>query len=155
MRPAKSAIDKINQAILAGKNVYIAYTDRDPEQAMRYGVLPRAMKPESEGGGRTVPLHEFANQHTSVRDSMAAIQERYKNNDHVFFQAFDNSGKKGEARLVDLSDLPEHKYKTPEELIPVLKRHLDEAYQKGEISKKIYLATLGGGGDEEAKEIGI
>jgi hypothetical protein len=38
----RSAVEKIEQALDAGKRVYIAYVHRDPVEALVRGALPRA-----------------------------------------------------------------------------------------------------------------
>ena len=54
-----SALKKVNQALAAGKKVDIAYTFRDPVEALKEGALPRAMRQEEKyGSGRTVPIDE-------------------------------------------------------------------------------------------------
>lgn len=155
LRPASSAISKIDQALNAGKSAVVAFTHRDPVEAFRNGVLGRAARQEAkDGSGRTVMLDEFIRQHTSVRDSMMEVYNRYRDHPDFHMMIFDNSRGAGNAKLVpSMNDLPPGR-KDADNLRKELKGVLDDVYRQGKISRKIYEATLGEGFSHH-KEIGI
>ncbi len=110
------------------------------------------MKPESEGGGRTVPISEVSKQYTSVLDSMKTLQEKFGSNPMFKLEVIDNTHGQGNAVRSSLDKLtPETR--SSDQVASVLKQHLDEAYKNGTVSKKIYKATIGS--LKGAKEIGI
>lgn len=142
LRPASSAEKKIQQALDAGKIVAVWYVHRGVEDAFVDGVLPRAMKPESQGGGRTVRIDEIAKQYTSVLDSMKTLQAKFGSNPNFELSVVDNSRGAGRAIVSSLDKLtPE--IRTPTAVTMALKQRLDEAYKNGTVSRKIYKATLG------------
>jgi hypothetical protein len=148
MRPAVSAIKKVDQVLAAGKSVHIIYTHREPGDAFTSGVLHRATDQEKAlGSGRTVPLAEFAAQHSSVQDSMKQLREKYKNDPRVEMTVMDNSHGHGNSRKADLEALPG----APDR--DTLKTHLqgllEKAHDSGAISDRIYKATKGHGGGYE------
>ncbi len=147
LRPAASAISKIEQALTAGKHADIMFTYRDPESAFRSGVLDRAAKQEKQfGSGRTVMLDEFVNQHSSVQDSMAAIHSKFRDDPRVTFGAYHN-GEDRTVRSTDLTALP----KAPhvEALRARLSYILKNARETGAISPRIYEATKSAGATHE------
>jgi hypothetical protein len=151
LRPASSAIKKIDQALAAGKQATVIYVHRDPEGAFRDGVLSRADRQEKQyGSGRTVMLDEFAAQHASIQDSMKQVADRYKGNPNFHMHVIDNSRGKGNAVMSNLNDLP--KNASADVLKSKLKGVLDEAYKNGNISRTVYKATLGSGA---GKEVGM
>src|SRR3546814_4228496 len=61
MNTLSSAVDKVEQALAAGRDVRIAYVYRDPVEALTGGAIPRAERQAVKfGSGRTVPLAEHA-----------------------------------------------------------------------------------------------
>lgn len=145
MRPATKAIDYVGRTLGAGKDAVVVYVHRDPVEAFSNGVLPRAART-----GRTVPLEEYARQHSSIQESMANLQDTFKNNPRFAMVVLDNSGGKGKATNTTLAQLPAAR--SYEELMPVLKSELAKAYNEGKISKQVYNATLG---HHSTKEIGV
>ena len=107
MNTLSSAVDKIEQALAAGRDVDIVYVYRDPVDALVNGAIPRAERQVKKfGTGRTVPLREHARTHAGVRPTIEAIAARYADDPRVRVAAIDNSGGKGQQKLVDLASLP-------------------------------------------------
>lgn len=132
MNTYASAEKKVEQALDAGRKVSILYVYRDPVEALTGGALPRAERQRAEfGTGRTVPLSEHARTHLGVRDVIERLAEKYKGDERVQIQAYDNSRGRDAGRLADLADLPR-----PEEngLHERLKAALDEEHQAGRVS---------------------
>ncbi len=151
LRPASSAIKKIDQALAAGKQATVLFVHRDPVESFQNGVLKRADRQEKQyGSGRTVMLDEFAAQHSSIQHSMKDVQDRYKDNPNFHMHVIDNSRGPGNSKMANLEDLP--KSMGRDELRTKLKGVLDEAYKNGNISRSIYKATLGSGA---GKEVGM
>jgi len=132
MNTLRSAEQKIQQALDAGRRVKILYTYRDPVDALVNGALPRAERQALQhGSGRTVPLAEHARTHIGVRDVMDQLAEKYRGNDRVTIEAYDNSRGKGQGRQAALADLPR-----PEQngLHERLAAALDAEHRAGRIS---------------------
>ncbi|WP_414608582.1 zeta toxin family protein [Stenotrophomonas pavanii] len=107
MNTLSSAVDKIEQALAAGRDVDIVYVYRDPVDALVNGAIPRAQRQaERYGSGRTVPLREHARTHAGVRPTIEAIAARYADDPRVTVTAIDNSQGKGKQKVVDLASLP-------------------------------------------------
>ncbi|WP_100450374.1 zeta toxin family protein [Stenotrophomonas muris] len=107
MNTLSSAVDKIEQALAAGRDVDIVYVYRDPVDALVNGAIPRAQRQaERYGSGRTVPLREHARTHAGVRPTIEAIAARYADDPRVKVTAIDNSQGKGKQKVVDLASLP-------------------------------------------------
>lgn len=107
MNTLSSAVDKVEQALAAGREVRIAYVYRDPVEALTGGAIPRAQRQAAKfGSGRTVPLEEHARTHAGVRGVMEALAEKYRDDPRVEIAAIDNSHGKGNARVADLESLP-------------------------------------------------
>lgn len=148
MRPAEKASALVAKTLAAGKDAVVLYVHRDPVEAFVNGVLPRAMKT-----GRTVMLREFAAQHSSIQQSMRALQNTYGDNPRFAMSVIDNSKTSGDRTSSTLQDIkPNPSY---EQLVPLLTSKLKDAYSSGAISKKVYKAILGSGDRIEHREIGI
>src|SRR3546814_815067 len=107
MNTLSSAVDKVEQALAAGRDVRIAYVYRDPVEALTGGAIPRAERQAVKfGSGRTVPLAEHAKTHIGVRPVMEALAARYADDPRVELAAIDNSHGKGNSRIAELADLP-------------------------------------------------
>jgi hypothetical protein len=107
MNTYTSAERKVQQALDAGRDVSILYVYRDPVEALTGGALPRAERQRAElGTGRTVPLSEHARTHLGVRDVIERLAEKYKGDDRVHIQAYDNSRGRGMGAFADLADIP-------------------------------------------------
>jgi hypothetical protein len=141
----KSAMERISQALAAGKTVSIVYVYRDPVDSLANGALPRA-----EHNGRTLPLEAFLDTHLGAPGVLLKIAEAYKNDKRVEIAVIDNSRGRGAAALADLKFAQSvgQKY-TREDLKAKLLRALEDAYEKGRrgekdgISEAVYRAFKG------------
>jgi len=141
----RSSMDRISQALAAGKTVSIIYVYRDPIDSLVGGALPRA-----ERNGRTLPLEAFLDTHLGAPEVLLKIAETYKSDQRVEIAVIDNSGGRGKAAVADLKFVQAvaRKY-TREDLRAKLLRALEQAYEKkkrGEkegISEDIYRAFKG------------
>jgi hypothetical protein len=151
MRPASKAIKLVEQTLRAGKTAQVVFTYRDPEEALTDGVLGRSKRQAAElGTGRTVPLREFAAQHASVLDSMKGLEAHFKNDPRVTIVAVNNSLGRGKAQKIELADVP--RSLPADELHDKLRGVLDREYAKGNISSRLYRATMGA---SAAQEVGM
>jgi hypothetical protein len=137
MNTLGSAVQKIEQALDAGRSATILYTYRDPIEALTGGALPRA-----ERMGRTVPLREHARTHSGSNEVIRALAEKYADNDKVQIVAIDNSKGRGKSEVVDVAKIPSIEHTE-------LERKLYEAAtaerEAGRISEKTYRGTVGEG----------
>lgn len=107
MNTLSSAVDKIEKALAAGRNVDIVYVYRDPVEALTGGAIPRAQRQaEKFGTGRTVPLTEHAKTHVGVRPTIEAIAARYAGDQRVNILAVDNSRGKNKQAPSELAAIP-------------------------------------------------
>lgn len=137
MNTFKSADDKIQQALDAGRDVRIFYTYRDPIESLTEGALTRASKMEKNfGSGRTVPLSEHLKTHIGSRNTIDELASKYKDNPNVQITAINNSLGKGNAKRIELSDLPKLNEKE-------IRKKLNDALEKSKsnISEAIYRGT--------------
>lgn len=136
-----SAVQRIDQALAADKQVQVLYTYRDPEEALVEGVLKRAMKQEAQfGTGRTVPIDVHAKTHVDSRDVIERLARHYKDRDGVAFRFIDNSRGRGKAAIVKLEELPQLEYTRVRENS---KSALESQYRSGAISDSIYRGVRG------------
>jgi hypothetical protein len=138
----KSAKARVQSALDVGQDVNIAYIYREPAEAVRNGVLPRAMVT-----GRTVPLDGLVKGHAGSNETIRKLQEDYGDNPAFKIFAVDNSRGEGKAALVAVEDIP---VVEREGLKEELRNVIDEEYKAGRISEKIYRATVGQGVGEGA-----
>lgn len=138
MNSLKSAADKIDQALDAGKNVKVVYTWRDPTEALTRGALPRAMRM-----GRTVPIDEHARTHVGAARTIKELAERYKDDPRVSIDIIDNSLGKNAARVSDLGVVRDLEYNAVRE---DLLRNLEAARASGSITEAVYRGTAGAEG---------
>jgi hypothetical protein len=133
------SIYRINLALDAGKKVYISAVYREPVDAYRNGVLPRAMGPD--GKGRTPSIDEHIEFHSKIRDSLETIIKFYKDDPRVGFSFIDNTRGMGNAVLNQTIDIfkPIEDY---ELLRDRLVKETEEAYANGEINTDVYNAAL-------------
>jgi len=140
-----SAVERIAQALDAGRVVSIAFVYRDPVDSLVDGVLPRARMM-----GRTVPLEILLNTHLGAVETILEIAEFYKNDPRVAVAVIDNRDGTGNATAADLEFVERmaRKYNR-ESLQAALLRALEDAYEKGQkddkngISESIYRAIKG------------
>ena len=128
----RSSLDRVAQALQAGKQVSIVYVYRDPVDSFAGGVLPRA-----ERNGRTVPLDAYIETHLGAPEVLLKIADVYKGDPRVEIAVIDNSRGRGEAVVSDLNFVRSiaGKY-TREELKTKLVRALEDAYAKGKRGEK-------------------
>lgn len=138
MNKADSAIQKIDQALAAGKRVKIVYVFRDPLEALTGGALPRAARQEAKyGSGRTVPLDEHIGTHTGARQAIEQIAAHYAGDDRVQLQVIDNSRGKDAAANAALRDIPKFDERAYNELRGKAIEALDAEHQAGRISDAV------------------
>lgn len=130
-----SAVDKIEQALAAGRDVRIIYTYREPVEALRNGALPRAMRQ-----GRTVPLAEHLRTHVGASTVIRELAARYADDPRVEIAAVDNSRGKGNQAVTPLESLPQVE---DNNLREQLRASLEEARSAGEISDAVYRGFAG------------
>lgn len=142
MNKLSSSVEKIEQALSAGRDVEVVYVYRNPEEALRGGALPRAERQIAEfGTGRTVPIAEHAKTHTGARPVMEALAERYADNPRFRMVAIDNSRGKGNQAVVPSLD---HLPKVDENgLHERLQAALDDELQAGRISEATHRGFSG------------
>jgi len=128
----KSSMERIAQAVAAGRVVSIIFVYRDPIDSFVAGVLPRA-----ERMGRTLPLEAFLDTHMGAADVLVKIAAAYRDDDRVAIAIIDNSRGRGNAALSDIEFVKAAaaKYRR-QELRAKLSSALDEAYEKGKRSEK-------------------
>lgn len=133
----------IEQVLESGHDARILYTYRDPVEAFQKGVLSRAAREEGQfGSGRAVPLDAFIEGHKGAREVIGKLMEKYRDNPRVKFDVIDNSRGQGEARPVQLEELPPGDYNgLREKLSPIL----EEGRASGAISEAVYHGTVGKG----------
>jgi hypothetical protein len=129
------SIKKIDQARTTGRPVNITYVYRDPVEAFRKGVLPRA-----ENTGRTVPVDIHTGTHVGSLDTIQKLADHYKDDPSVNIHVIHN-GPHGPEQ-VPLDFLKDKGYNEGE-LKKVLHNELTDAHAKGEISKETYHASKG------------
>ncbi len=134
----KSSLDRIAQALEAGKEVSIVYVYRDPVDSFVGGALPRA-----ERNGRTLPLDAYIETHLGAPEVLLKVAEIYKGDRRVEIAVIDNSRGRGEAVLADLKFVRSvaGKY-TREELKAKLVRALEDAHEKGRRGEKEGISDL-------------
>lgn len=136
-----SAVNKIDAALDAGREIKIQYVHRDPVEALVNGALPRAKREEAEfGSGRTVPIESYAETHSGANETIRRLQEHYADNPAVQISVIMNDQGRGNARLGTLQELPELEYN---QVLSDAILALDEAFQNGQISEAIYTGFRG------------
>jgi ribosomal protein S8E len=142
MNKLPSAVKKIDQALDSGRKVSIAYTFRDPVEALTEGALTRAMRMKKElGSGRTVPIEEHLKTHIGARNTIDELMKKYKDNKNVDFTVIDNSLGKDMARATDISTIPQLDEKVIKQR---LRDALEEQFKAGKIDEDVYKGTLNG-----------
>jgi hypothetical protein len=151
MNSLASSVEKVEQALAAGRDVRIAYVYRDPVEALTGGAIPRAQRQAAKfGSGRTVPLVEHAKTHSGVRSVIEALAKKYENDPRVDIRAIDNSRGKGQAKLTTVDELPKV---DDNGLAGKLKGALDEARQAG-LEESIYRGFAGEAAEARPAELG-
>ncbi len=81
----------VEASLAAGRRVAVQYVYRDSIEAFR-AVLARA---QAEGRGRTVPIGTHVHTHTKAAETVRGLYDRYRNDDRVQFEFFENTGVPG------------------------------------------------------------
>jgi hypothetical protein len=128
----RSSIERIDQALAAGRTVSITFVYRDPIDSFVGGVLPRA-----ERMGRTLPLEAFLDTHMGAPEVLVKVAERYRSDDRVAIAVIDNSRGRGNAAVSNPAFIKTvaGKY-SREELRAKVSKALDDAYEKGKRGEK-------------------
>jgi len=148
MNTLSSAVQKIQQALDAGRKISILYVYRDPVDALIHGALPRAENQAKKfGTGRTVPLAEHARTHAGVRPVIDALAEKYKGDPRVQISTYDNSRGKGRGAFVDLAKVPRVEENGIHER---LQAALEEEHRAGRISDATRAGFNAAGRDAQA-----
>lgn len=129
-----SAVEKIDAALKAGKDIRIVYVHSLPEAAFGR-MLARAMRM-----GRTVPLSEHINTHVGGPKTLLQLAEKYKTDPRVGIEVVDNSGERGLGKFVDIKTLRGLDYHGLNEK---LTKQLEEKRASGEISETVYRGVKG------------
>lgn len=139
MNKLSSAIDKIEQALAAGKLTRIVYVYREPIEALKNGALSRAMRQEKEHGtGRTVPISEHLKTHTGAREVIDQIAAHYAGDERVQIQIIDNSMGRGKAKLSGLGAIPKFPAEAHNQLREQAIKTLDAELSAGRISERVH-----------------
>ncbi len=134
-----SARTKIDQALAAGHKVTTLYVYRDPIEALTAGALPRAMRM-----GRTVPIEEHLKTHVGAAKVVKELADHYANDPRVEIIAVDNSHGKGNARQMDVAQVPSIDYNA---IRGKAYDALKAEHQAGRISDSVYRGTAAKGAE--------
>jgi len=126
----------IQLALDADQAVMIAYVYREPVEALRNGVLTRAMK-----RGRTVTLDALVKGHAGSSEVVRKLQAEFGDNPLFEIKAIDNS--RGPDNYVEAS-LDEIPVVEREGLKEKFQNATDEEFKAGRISDAVYRSTTGG-----------
>ena len=145
----ESSVQKIDEALDAGKQVVIAYVHRDPTEALTGGAIPRAIRQEIQiGTGRTVPATAHARTHAGAANTIKRLDVHYGDNPNVDIRIIDNTRGRGnavEAKLEsgepDLSIIDDFDYN---ELLEEVLDEVEKVYAEGGISSEIYRGFIEG-----------
>ena len=136
MNGFESSKQKIDQALLAGKNVSIAMVVRDPEDALVNGALPRAENQRAKfGTGRTVPLREHIKTHVGAIEAVQRLAKEYEGDPRVQIRIIDNGLGKGNAQERDVAWLSRQQYNDVEQRV---RAALEREHEAGRISNETY-----------------
>lgn len=131
-----SAKRRVQLALDAGHGVLISYVYRDPAEAVKNGVFPRAMKT-----GRTVPVAALVKGHAGSSEAIRKLQETFGDDPAFEIVAIDNSRGPNKAEVAPLASIPRVNVEgLKERLIDVT----NEEYEAGRISGIISRTTLEG-----------
>lgn len=141
MADSRKAIEKIDQALAAGKKISITYVYRDPVESLAMGALTRAMGQEKKyGSGRTVPVAVHLKTHVEANKAIREIAEHYKDNNQVQIAIIDNTRGRDKAAEISIADLPNISYDQFEEEIHAT---LERERSEGRISESVYRGFKG------------
>lgn len=136
----------VQMALDSGRKVAILYVYRDPVDALKYGVLTRAMS-----GGRTVPIDALVKGHAGSSTVVRKLQAKFGDNPNFKLHVIDNSRGKDNAALSDLESI------TPVIIDGLKERFInatEQQYQAGAINDVVYRATVNKQADAGAEAQG-
>ena len=139
----EKARSNVQKVLSSGQGAVIAYIYREPLEALRNGVLTRAM-----GSGRTVPIDALIKGHAGASTVVRRLEAEFGSNDRFQVYAVDNSKGAGNAEIVPLESI------TPVIMDGLKERFInatEEEFQAGKISEAVYRATVGGQADAGAR----
>jgi len=123
----KSATQRIQEGLNAGRTVSVVFVYRDPIDALIRGVFPRA-----KATGRMPTLGGFLNTYMGAAETLLKIAAAYKNDSRVAIAVIDNTGGIDHATLSDLRFVESISGKySRESLKAQLIRATETAYEKG------------------------
>jgi len=127
------AARNVQLALDNNQSVIIAYVYREPVEAMRNGVLTRAMK-----RGRTVTIDAVVKGHAGSSGVVRRLEETFGNNPNFLIKVIDNSHGPDGAVVSTLEAVPvvEH-----EGLKEKLRNATDEEFKAGRISEVVHKST--------------
>ncbi len=139
-----SAVNKIDQALDAGRLVTISHVIRHPIEALQNGAISRAMKQEIKWGhGRVVPLTSHVGTHVGSAKVIKRLAEHYTNDSRVRIEVIDNRYGKGGAVKASVASVADLDY---DQLMEQGRVVLDQMYENNLVSKSIYEGFLAGAG---------
>lgn len=127
------AAKNVQLALDNNQSVRIVYVYREPVEAMRNGVLTRAMK-----RGRTVTLDAVVKGHAGSSEVVRKLQAEFGDNPNFLIKVIDNSRGPNNAVVSSLDAVP---VVEREGLKEKLQNATDEEFKAGRISDAVYKAT--------------
>ena len=132
----------VRLALDSGRKVAILYVYRDPVDALKFGVLTRAMT-----GGRTVPIDALVKGHAGSSTVVRKLQAKFGDDPNFKLHVVDNSRGKNNAVLSDLESI------TPVIIDGLKERFInatEQQFQAGAINDVVYRATINKQADSRA-----
>jgi len=143
----RSALERINQALEAGRMASLIIVYRDPIDSFVDGLLPRAKRI-----GRTLPLDVFVSSHVGALETFPRLADTFKDDRRLSFAVIDNSLGVANAKTADVEFIKATARKFSREALKLeVTRALEQAYEKGKkgdkdgISEMLYRAIKGDG----------
>jgi hypothetical protein len=127
------AARNVQLALDNNQSVIIAYVYREPVEAMRNGVLTRAMK-----RGRTVTIDAVVKGHAGSSEVVRRLEETFGNNPNFLIKVIDNSHGPDGAVVSTLEAVP---VVEREGLKEKLRNATDEEFKAGRISEVVHKTT--------------
>jgi hypothetical protein len=123
----KSATERVNEGLGAGRTISIIFVYRDPIDALTRGVFPRA-----KATGRIPTLGGFLNTYFGAVETLLKIAAVYKNDARIAIAVIDNSRGIEHATLRDIGFIEgiAGRY-SRDSLRPQLVRATESAYERG------------------------
>jgi hypothetical protein len=119
----QNSIERIEQALEAGKQVSIVFIFRPVENAVK-GAIRRALNYD----GRCVPLKVLAYDHYQAPLNFLQLVERYQENEDVEFGVIDNSGGVEEIKTGTIELIHGNLYKSLDETLARVRKAFSDEY---------------------------